>query len=89
MFELPYPNLLTKTNEERIDELVRYLIQFREDLEFILANIGVDNLSDDLQKKLTSLGFVGNEEASRVLSVQDVVESPMFAQAVRNIISKS
>lgn len=80
MAELPYPNLLARTDEEKIEELVRYLIQFRERLEFILSDIGTDNLSPELATKIASINGI---------SVQDVVESPIFTEAVKSIISKT
>jgi hypothetical protein len=77
MFELPYPNLLSKTDGERIDELVRYLIQLRETLEFTLENIGIDNMSPELREKIIGVSGVSREQLSE-----------MIAEAVANINSK-
>lgn len=52
----PFPMLRGKTPDEQISEIVDYLIQFKETLEFALTNISTDNLSPELQKKLTELG---------------------------------
>lgn len=76
MFELPYPNLLSKTDGEKIDELVRYLLQLRETLEFILQNITVDNLSPELRERVTAVSGVTREELSE-----------MLAEAVESILS--
>ena len=53
---LPFPHKTRKTVEEQVQELYEYLIQFKETLEFILTNIGVDNLSSDLIAKIDALG---------------------------------
>lgn len=76
MFELPYPNLLSKTEGEKIDELVRYLLQLRETLEFILQNITIDNLSPELRERVTAVSGVTREELSE-----------MLAEAVESILS--
>lgn len=76
MFELPYPNLLSKTDGEKIDELVRYLLQLRETLEFILQNITIDNLSPELRERVTAVSGVTREELSE-----------MLAEAVESILS--
>jgi hypothetical protein len=91
---LPFPNLVTRTSEEQIKELVRYLVQFKETLEFLITNIGIDNLSPELREKLSAVGVSQNEDevvqiTSKILSVADIVESPLFEEAVRNIISNS
>ena len=77
MFGLPYPNLITKTDSERIEELVRYLIQLREALEFTLANISIDNLSPELQERISAVSGVSREQLSE-----------MIADAVANINNK-
>ena len=91
---LPFPNVLTKTSEEQIGELVNYLIQFKEALEFILTNISVENLSPELTAKIQSLGTSEagrdmSEElaqiASRSLTISDVVNSKLFEKSVKDI----
>ena len=57
MFDvLPFPRITAKTAEGQIDELISYISQLKETLEFILANIGEDNLSPELTEKLNLLG---------------------------------
>lgn len=70
-------------------------MQFKETLEFILTNIGIDNLSDDLVNKLNILGAdiektntVKEEElqqvSSKMLTVSDVINSEAFKAALTN-----
>ena len=51
----PFPRVTGETPEKQITELISYLIQFKETLEFELANISTENLSPDLVAKLDSL----------------------------------
>ena len=92
---LPFPNQTEKDAEGQVKELFNYLIQFKEILEFILTNIGIDNLSDDLVNKLNSLGAdiektneVKEEElqqvSSKMLTVSDVINSEAFKAALTN-----
>lgn len=52
----PFPSLTSPLPEKQIQEIVTYLVQFKEILEFALANITVDNLSQDLINTLNTLG---------------------------------
>lgn len=52
---LPFPRITGDTPEKQVSELVHYLVQFKETLEFALMNISIDNLSPDLVKKLNEL----------------------------------
>ena len=47
---LPFPRLSSSTPEKQIEDLYEYLIQLKEELEFILGNISKENLSSDLLK---------------------------------------
>lgn len=96
---LPFPLLRTKTPETQIEELVTYLVRLKEELEFILANISEDNLSEGLRKKLEKLGVeIGTstnqredellQVTSKILSVRDIVGTDVFKEAVRDIINK-
>lgn len=94
---LPFPTITTKTPEEQVAELTSYLIQFKEDLEFILANISVENLSQDLVNRLNDLGAdivkdtaereeQINQLANKALTVSDVLNSSSFKSAVQGEI---
>ena len=96
---LPFPMLRATTPERQIEELVVYLVQLKEELEFILSNISEDNLSEALRKKLGGLGVsieasdTRREDellqvTSRLISVRDVVSSDVFKAAVKDIINK-
>jgi len=52
----PFPKIVGKTPEEQIAELINYMTQFKETLEFALMNISTDNLSAELIAKLNDLG---------------------------------
>ena len=96
---LPFPNILGKTPEEQIAQLNNYLIQFKETLEFILGNISIDNLSQDLVDKLNTLGadIKKNEEnkedqilqiSQNSLTVSDVINSRAFELALQEAQKK-
>lgn len=56
MFDiLPFPRISGNTPEEQIPEIIKYLNQFKESLEFILMNIGTENLSAELKTKLSEI----------------------------------
>lgn len=52
---LPFPRITGDTPEKQVSELVHYLVQFKETLEFAIMNISIDNLSPDLVNKLNEL----------------------------------
>ena len=52
----PFPKLNETTPEAQIAELVRYLTDFKELLEFELRNISMENLSPELRDKINGLG---------------------------------
>lgn len=94
MFDvLPFPNIMGETTEERIEQINSYLMQLKEELEFILSRISVDNLSEDLRRQLASLGAdistnrteqetVNEQIINRALTVDDVTSSSSFNSAV-------
>lgn len=53
---LPFPQITAKETTGQVAELVNYLIQFKEILEFNLGNISADNLSPELLAKFDDLG---------------------------------
>ena len=93
---LPFPRVISNTPEEQIGELINYLIQFKETLEFALANISTENLSPDLVNKLNELG--ANIEKSKEerenefaqisstssLTVSDVCSSDLLKATIVN-----
>lgn len=94
MEQLFRPNLLGATPEENIRILHDYLYQLTEQLEFVLGNIGVDNLSEGLVAKLNSLGAdieaaqTTNAQTEQqvgrldLITVNDVINSAAFAAAI-------
>lgn len=96
---LPFPRVIGNTPEEQISELLNYLIQFKETLEFALMNISTENLSPDLVNKLNELG--ANIEKSNTdredevaqistnaLTISDVCNSDLFKLSVESEASK-
>jgi hypothetical protein len=94
-----FPRILGKTPEEQIAELVSYLIQFKETLEFTLMNISTDNLSPDLVKMLNDMGAnieqsnenraeeVAQLSNNTTLTIADVCNSQMFQNAVKGEVA--
>ena len=94
-----YPTLISTEPEEQIKELVHYLLQFKETLEFTLANITTDNLSTDLVAKLNALGadIQSNREeredqiqqvVNNSITVYDVIESDAYKASLGAVEDK-
>jgi hypothetical protein len=93
---LPFPRIMGDTPDKQIVELVTYLVQFKETLEFALRNISTENLSPELVNKLNELGAgieKSNENredeiaqvSSKTLTVSDVCNSEIFKLAVEDM----
>lgn len=86
---LPFPNITATEPEEQIVQINNYLLQLKEELEFILTNISTENLSQELLKAITSGvksdGFTTEQlsmvqqMAGKGISISDVVNSKEFA----------
>lgn len=96
----PFPPNAKGTPEEQVAEVINYLIQFKETLEFALSNISTENLSSELIDKLNALGTDiarSNEErgnevaqvATKTLTVSDVCNSDIFKLSVKTEASKN
>ena len=94
----PFPRITGDTSEEQISELVNYLIQFKETLEFALMNISTDNFSADLINKLNELGAnieKSNEDredeitqiSSNSLTISDVCNSELLQTTINRKVS--
>lgn len=95
----PFPSNIGNTPEEKITNIINYLIQFKEILEFALTNITTENLSPNLINKLNELG--ANIEQSKTereselaqiskgssITVFDVINSPAFNKAIKDEVS--
>ena len=99
MIDFPLPRIVGLTPDEKIAEIINYLIQFNESLEFTLMNISTDNLSPELINKLNELGasidksnaFREEEVAqisSKNITISDVCNSELFKICVKNEIEK-
>lgn len=91
-----YPTLTSTQPEEQVKELVNYLVQFKETLEFALGNISADNLSTDLISKLNTLGAdikksseVVEEQIQQIvkqgLTVSDVLNSEEYKASIKAV----
>ena len=96
---LPFPNITGENPAEQLEQINSYLIQLKEELEFILTRISVDNLSEDLRRQLASLGadittnkteqeVVTQQIINRALTVDDVVSSTAFENALKGVENK-
>ena len=95
----PFPSVQQGNPENQIADIVNYLIQFKETLEFALMNISSDNLSPELKRKLNELG-AGIEESNKAreeevtqvsvnaLTIPDVCNSDLFKNAIKSETSK-
>lgn len=82
---LPFPNITATDAKEQASQINNYLIQFKETLEFILMNISVDNLSQDLINKLNDLGAeVKKSQTTMEEEVQQVSKKAITASDVVN-----
>lgn len=97
---LPFPNISATNIEELSFQTNNYLIQFKETLEFILTNIGADNLSSDLTETLNALGAEVEKTiedtddqlqqvAGKTLTVADVINSSAFEEALDDATPKT
>ena len=86
---LPFPNITATEAKEQVAQINNYLIQLKEELEFILTNISADNLSPELLNQIKSLGAevkttkeeqedVAQQMAHKMITVSDVVNSKTF-----------
>ena len=96
----PFPSNIGNTPEEQIANIINYLIQFKETLEFAFMNISTENLSPDLINKLNELGadIEKNKEeredevaqiTTNSLTIPDVCNSDLFQMAVKSILSQN
>ena len=96
---LPFPRIMGDTPENQIGELINYLVQFKETLEFALMNISTENLSPDLVNKLNELGAdIERNQTEREselaqishgnsLTIFDVINSEAFETSIKNEVS--
>ena len=86
MFDLlTFPNITATDTKEQVSQINNYLIQLKEELEFILTSIGTENLSEELRSELRSLGAkldTQKEEQDDV--VQQIVHNSLTVSDVLN-----
>ena len=75
---LPFPNTNARDADERSRQTIDYLLQFREELVFILDNI-VSGQYGGVKPSTTNHVY---ESADNSLTVAEVVNSAMFKAAI-------
>lgn len=90
----PFLRLEGKTSEEKIEEIAKYLIQFKESLEYELTNITEEKLSPELRKKLAIIksSTINEEEFSQLANKtksQEVPKSEISSEEVMKIINNN
>lgn len=90
----PFPRIMGDTPEKREAELINYLNQFKETLEFALTNIGQENLSSELLAMInkSGAGIVQNEEelsqiANSYTPVYDFIDSDFVRGLIESKLS--
>ncbi len=96
----PFPRTTGNTTEDKVADILNYLIQFKEALEFALMNISTENLSPDLVNKLNEMGAnIEKSSEERVneirqisvntLTISDVCESELLKTKILDEIEKN
>lgn len=96
MLNIPFPNVGGNNDTERIEQIVAYLLQLRDELDFILSNITLDNLSKEVLEKIESVNqnIKKTEETQEdqiqqvlnsVLKVDDVLNSKQFKNVLEEL----
>ncbi len=96
----PFPRTTGNTTEDKVADILSYLIQFKEALEFALMNISTENLSPDLVNKLNEMGAnIEKSSEERVneirqisvntLTISDVCESELLKTKILDEIEKN
>jgi ABC-type lipoprotein release transport system permease subunit len=97
MFDiLPFPNITGHTQEEQLVQTRDYLYQLKEELEFILTNIGAENLSQELRAQIANLGdtikttieeqdTMNQQMTSKTITVNDVLNSPGYKADLKGV----
>lgn len=85
----PFPRIGGNTPEKKIEELISYLIQFKETLEFAFMNISAENLSADLVNKLNSLGAdIERSNKDREDEITQISVKSLTISDVQKIVEK-
>lgn len=63
---LPFLRTSGSTTEQQLAEVISYLLQFKETLEFVLTNISFENFSPDVKETLDKLAeIIANNNAEK------------------------
>lgn len=88
MFDtLPFPNMTAKDAEERSKQTIDYLLQFREELVFILDNI-VGGEYGRLTTQPAKVDAVVSNVSDATLTVAEVINSAAFKASLNGVEEK-
>lgn len=82
---LPFPNITAKDAEERSKQTVDYLIQFKEELEFILNSIVSGDYGRLLSQPTQNTQTIVSTAREESLTVAEVVNSAAFKASINSI----
>jgi hypothetical protein len=82
---LPFPNITAKDAEERSKQTVDYLIQFKEELEFILNSIASGDYGRLLSQPTQTTQTIISTAREESLTVAEVVNSAAFKASINSI----
>ena len=82
---LPFPNITAKDAEERSKQTVDYLIQFKEELEFILNSIVSGDYGRVASQPTQTAQAIINTAREETLTVAEVVNSAAFKASLNGV----
>ena len=91
-----FPNITGDSADEKIAGIYNYLLQLKEELEFELSSISMDNLSTEIVNKFNEIGSdieksISDREdqvhqvVTNALTVSDVINSELFKTETQRI----
>lgn len=86
MFDvLPFPNITGKSAEEKVTQMADYLIQFKEELEFVLSGIVSGDYGRLTTQPTAVMESVSRSNAEQELTVAEVINSAAFRAALNGV----
>lgn len=86
MFDvLPVPNITAKDNGEKITQVVDFLFQFREELEFVLTGIISGDYGKLTAQPAQAVETVVVSSGESQLTVAEVINSAVFRAAIKGV----
>ena len=93
---LPFPNINGNNDTEKIEQIIAYLMQLKEEVEYSLTHITLDDLTEEVKNKIESVNQNIKETESTqeeqiqqllnsVLKVDDVLASNKFNDVLQEL----